>query len=674
MTSPERQLEEELLGKLRGLKYEHRTDIRDRDTLERNFREKFQALNHVRLTDGEFQRLLEEIITPDVFTAAHTLRDRNAFTRDDGTPLNFTLVNITDWCKNTFEVVNQLRINTDNSHHRFDVILLINGVPTAQVELKTLGINPRRAIEQIVEYKNDPGNGYTRTLLCFVQLFIVSNRDSTYYFANNNARHFAFDADERFLPIYQYARPDNSKVNGLHDFAGAFLAKCTLGQMISRYMVLVASEQKLLMMRPYQIYAVKNIVECIDKNSGNGYVWHTTGSGKTLTSFKASTLLKANDKIDKCLFVVDRKDLDRQTREEFNRFQEGCVEENTNTETLVRRLLSGDGPNKVIVTTIQKLGLALDGTNRRNFKQRLEPLRNRRMVFIFDECHRSQFGDNHQAIREFFPNAQLFGFTGTPIFEANSTYKRIEGDVQTLKTTADLFQKSLHEYTITHAIEDGNVLRFHVDYYKPEGKEIKPGETLAKRAVIDAILEKHDAATGGRRFNALQAFIDTILGRMIFDGEQLTELLAPPGPRLEGPHAKGTGPDGRPRPTPEKTRRRPRHLRPEGLRGVSKKEGLYGNQPDTGSHRHLRRPRPANRDRRRILARARSPVPSRLRQVGQLPPCHLQGQDRLRGLRPRGGRPFCRRRENGRPWLGQPTRNQRHHAHPLRMLSRRTKR
>lgn len=509
MSSPERQLEEELIEKLCGLKYEHRADIRDRAALEKNFREKFQALNHVRLTEGEFQRLLDEIITPDVFTAAHTLRNRNAFTRDDGTPLNYTLVNISDWCKNTFEVVSQLRINTDNSHHRYDVIVLINGVPVVQIELKTLGINPRRAIEQIVDYKNDPGNGYTRTLLCFVQLFIVSNRDSTYYFANNNARHFAFNADERFLPIYEHASPDNSKIKGLDRFADAFLPKCTLGQMISRYMVLVASEQKLLMMRPYQIYAVKNIVECIEKNLGNGYVWHTTGSGKTLTSFKASTLLKANPTVEKCLFVVDRKDLDRQTREEFNRFQENCVEENTNTESLVRRLLSDDAADKVIVCTIQKLGLALDASNgsgnRRNYVERLKALRDKRMVFIFDECHRSQFGDNHQAIKEFFPKAQLFGFTGTPIFLANSTFKRIEGDVQSLRTTEELFQKPLHKYTITHAIEDRNVLKFHVDYYKPEGKEIKPGETLAKAAVVNAILAKHDAATGHRRFNAILA-------------------------------------------------------------------------------------------------------------------------------------------------------------------------
>ncbi|HAT1553090.1 TPA: type I restriction endonuclease subunit R [Aeromonas hydrophila] len=516
MTTTEQQIEQALIAKLGELKYTVRPDIRDRASLESNFREKFQQLNRVNLTDDEFARLLEEIVTPDVFTAAQVLRTRSSFIREDGTPLNYTLVNIDDWCKNSFEVINQLRISTDYSHHRFDVILLINGVPVVQVELKTLGINPRRAIEQIVEYKNDPGNGFTRTLLCFMQVFIVSNQHSTYYFANNNARHFSFNADERFLPIYQFAAPDNTPINGLDQFAETFLPKCTLGQMISRYMVLVASEQKLLMMRPYQIYAVKNIVKCIDENSGNGYIWHTTGSGKTLTSFKASTLLKANPTIEKCLFVVDRKDLDRQTREEFNRFQEGCVESNTNTDALVSRLLSADSSDKVIVCTIQKLGLALNENSKRNksrekrglttYVDQLEALRDKRIVFIFDECHRSQFGDNHQAIKEFFPKAQLFGFTGTPIFPENASYKQITGEEKTLKTTEDLFQQSLHEYTITHAIEDRNVLKFHVDYFKPDDKKPpRQGETLAKRAIVEAILAKHDAATGGRKFNAIFA-------------------------------------------------------------------------------------------------------------------------------------------------------------------------
>ena len=506
MTGAEAQIERDLISKLQELKYEYRPDIQDRLCLERNFRKKFEELNRVTLSDSEFARLLEKIVTADVFAAAKSLRDRDTIERDDGTPLNYTLVNIRDWCKNSFEVVNQLRINTDNSHHRYDVILLINGVPVVQIELKAHAVSPRRAMQQIVEYKSQQGSGYRRTLLCFIQLFIVSNRNETWYFANNNEEHFSFNADERFLSIYQFAAEDNRKIGRLDEFADKFLAKCTLGQMISRYMVMVASEQKLLIMRPYQIYAVKAIVECIQQNVGNGYVWHTTGSGKTLTSFKASTLLKDNPDIEKCLFVVDRKDLDRQTREEFNRFQSGCVEENTNTETLVRRLLSDDYADKVIVTTIQKLGLALDGSHKKNYKARLAPLANKRIAFIFDECHRSQFGENHKAIKEFFPKAQLFGFTGTPIFEKNARYEQVEGEQASLRTTETLFERSLHEYTITHAIEDQNVLRFHIDYYKTEGDKLpKPGEGLKKEKVIETILAKHDAATADRKFNAILA-------------------------------------------------------------------------------------------------------------------------------------------------------------------------
>lgn len=501
----EHQIEQALINDLTDLKYVYRQDIRDRATLEANFREKFEALNKVHLTDGEFSRLLEQIITQDVFNAARILRERNSFERDDGTPLFYTLVNIKDWCKNAFEVVNQLRINTDYSHHRYDVILLINGVPVVQIELKTLAISPRRAMQQIVDYKNDPSNGYGKTLLCFLQLFIVSNMSDTWYFANNNNRHFSFDADERFLPLYQFAGGDNKKITQLDRFAEHFLAKCALAEMISRYMVLVASEQKLLVMRPYQIYAVQAIVDCIHQNCGNGYIWHTTGSGKTLTSFKASTLLKDNPDIEKCLFVVDRKDLDRQTREEFNRFQEGCVEANTNTATLVQRLLSDNYADKIIVTTIQKLGLALDASNPGNYKERLKPLRNKRMVFIFDECHRSQFGDNHKAIKNFFPNSQLFGFTGTPIFEANASYTQVTGEQGYYKTTADIFQQELHAYTITNAIEDRNVLRFLVEYYKPGGDSLNLAEHSRKHAMVEEILKKHNASTAQRKFNALFA-------------------------------------------------------------------------------------------------------------------------------------------------------------------------
>lgn len=513
----EKQIELSFIEKLKELKYIYREDIKDKTSLEENFRKHFQELNRVRLSDAEFARLKESIITPDVFSASKILRETNTFKRDDDTPLQYSLVNINDWCKNEYEVINQLRINTANSYHRYDVIILINGIPVVQVELKSLQITPKRAMEQIVNYKNAPGNGYTNSLLCFMQLFIVSNESNTYYFANNNKEHFSFDADERFLPIYQFADKDNKKINHLHDLSEAVLRKCALGKLISKYMVLVASEQKIMIMRPYQIYAVKAIMDCIEQNRGNGYIWHTTGSGKTLTSFKTATLLKDNHNIAKCLFVVDRKDLDRQTREEFNKFQEGCVEENTNTETLVKRLVSEDYRDKVIVTTIQKLGLALDDDNKRSkgkkkkgeptYKERLAPLKDSRIAIIFDECHRSQFGENHKAIKNFFPKAQLFGFTGTPIFEKNATYKHIDGTIRSYTTTKDIFEKELHAYTITHAIEDRNVLRFHIDYFKPENDRDASSinEEQQKRAVVKTILSKHDAVTNNRRYNTILA-------------------------------------------------------------------------------------------------------------------------------------------------------------------------
>jgi len=513
----EMQIEADFIKKLRDLKYTYRDDICDKAALEANFRKHFENLNRVSLSDSEFSRLKENIITADVFAASKTLREINTFKRDDDTPLQYTLLNIKEWCKNDFEVINQLRINTDNSNRRYDVIILINGVPVVQVELKSLQITPKRAMEQIVDYKNDSGNGYANSLLCFMQLFIVSNESNTYYFANNHKEHFCFNADERFLPIYQAADKDNNKIAHLHDFSDVFFLKCTLAKLISLYMVLVASEQRLVIMRPYQIYAVKVIMDCINQNRGNGYIWHTTGSGKTLTSFKASTLLKDNPEIEKCLFVVDRKDLDRQTRQEFNKFQEGCVEENTNTESLVKRLTSDDYRDKVIVTTIQKLGLALDEDSKRNqekkkrgeptFKDRLSKLSDKRIVIIFDECHRSQFGDNHEAIKNFFPKAQLFGFTGTPIFEDNSTYKQIDGTVGSYITTKDVFEKELHAYTITNAIDDRNVLRFHIDYFKPDDvkKAAKAPETINKQAIVERILSKHDAATNSRRYNAIFA-------------------------------------------------------------------------------------------------------------------------------------------------------------------------
>ena len=519
----ESQIEQHFIRHLEGLGYAYCKDIKNRASLEANFRNKFEALNNVRLTDGEFERLMGNIVSSDVYKASKTLRDKVEVIHDDGTTQFYPLVNLQNWCKNDYEVINQLRINTHSSYHRYDVIILINGLPLVQVELKAHGVSPRVAIKQIVDYKNDRANGYEHTLLAFMQLFIVSNEADTFYFANNPKEALTFDEKEQFLPICRWADEQNKKVANLHEFAREVLRKCTLGELISRYMVLVETERKLLIMRPYQIYAVKKMVECIENNSGNGYIWHTTGSGKTLTSFKAATLLKDNPHIAKCLFVVDRKDLDKQTREEFNKFQKDCVEENTNTGELVRRMLSDEYKDKIIVTTIQKLGLALDKKN-----QRLDKLRERfagqRVVFIFDECHRSQFGEYHRAIRDFFPRAQLFGFTGTPIFAENATRTKIEGREASALTTEDIFQKPLHTYAITHAIEDKSVLPFDVSFYRLQRDGSFDTGNVPKEIIVEKILEVHDKVSDNRRFNALFATAsinDAIEYCQIFDRIQL---------------------------------------------------------------------------------------------------------------------------------------------------------
>ena len=360
-------------------------------------------------------------------------------------------------------------------------------------------------MQQIVDYKKEPGNGYMNSLLCFMQLFIVSNRSDTWYFSNNDERHLSFDADEKFLPLYQHADEKNKKITQLEDFADTFLPKCTLGATISRYMVLIANERKLLMMRPYQIYAVKAIVECIHENRGNGYIWHTTGSGKTLTSFKASTLLKDNDYVYKCLFVVDRKDLDRQTREEFNRFQEGCVEQNTNTEALVTRLLSTDYANKVIVTTIQKLGLAPTGRARKNTRSDLKGCGT---SVWYSSSMSATARSSERTTRLSRSSSRIPSSSASPVLPF-LTRMQATSSTRERKAPTDHqghLEKQLHAYTITHAIDDGNVLRFHVEYYEPKGEGApRPGDLVAQRKVVESILNKHDANTAGRKFNALLA-------------------------------------------------------------------------------------------------------------------------------------------------------------------------
>ncbi|OSO94404.1 hypothetical protein B7O87_03070 [Cylindrospermopsis raciborskii CENA303] len=473
-------IEQELIEKLGNLKYIYREDIRDRITLEKNFREKFETLNRVHLTDAEFTRLLDQIITADIFAAARHLRDRNSFERDDGTPLFYTLVNIKDWCKNTFEVINQLWINTTNSYHRYDVILLINGIPVVQIELKTLTISPRRAIQQIIDYKNDLGNGYTKTLLCFLQLFIVSNRSDTWYFANNNNRHFKFDAEERFLPIYQFAAEDNKKITHLDSFAEKFLTKCTLGQMISRYMVLVASEQKLMIMRPYQIYAVKSIVECIHQNCGNGYIWHTTGSGKTLTSFKASTLLKEVQRL--------KTQLDQYT---------DLTTENINE---IGEVISQDqlqGFRGVYLETAKRLK-AEQGKDK--------PIREVEQLDFEFVLFASTVIDYDYIM------GLIARYTQEESGRQEMTREQLIGLIQ---SDAKFMDEDITAYIDTLPTGEGlneTAIREGYERFKSE----KNARELA------TIAEKH-----GLEAAALQGFVDGIVRRMIFDGEQLSNLLSP---------------------------------------------------------------------------------------------------------------------------------------------------
>ena len=503
MTTTKNQIELDLIAKLGDLKYTYRHDIRDRAALEANFREKFEALNRVKLTESEFQRLLDDVITPDVYNAAQTLRSINAFERDDGTPLNYTLVNIKDWCKNHFEVINQLRINTDNSHHRYDVMLLINGVPAVQIELKTLAVSPRRVMQQIVDYKTDPGNGYGKTLLCFIQLFIVSNRTDTRYFANNNARHFSFNADERFLPVHQFAGKDNKKITHLDAFAEKFLAKCTLGQMISRYMVLVASEQKLMMMRPYQVYAVQAIVECIHQRCGNGYIWHTTGSGKTLTSFKASTLLKdTNHRIG----GLDLYCQDVQKRIKDQQYSNVDLRQAGQTHA-----------HKIDITIV--VDMLLTGFDSKHLN-----------TLYVDKNLK-----HHGLIQAFFahqPRAQrqqaLWQRARLP-----PTARECEQSHRTLLRREDR-QTTMNREQLIGLIQDD--AKFIAEYIRslpvgqaPDEKEIRAGYERSKAdkktRELTAIAAKHglDAA-------ALQAFVGDVLRRRIFDGEALSELMAPLGP------------------------------------------------------------------------------------------------------------------------------------------------
>ncbi len=458
-----------------------------------NLRAQLGKHNGVTLSDGEFGKVLNHLDKGNVFDKAKTLRGRMQLTRDDGTPLYLQFLNSQEWCQNQYQVTTQVTVT---GHHktRFDVTLLINGLPLVQIELKRRGVELKEAFNQINRYQR---HSYwaESALFQYVQLFVISNGVNTKYYANNR--------NQDFKQTFFWAEEDNTLVTQLDAFADAFLEKCHVSKMISKYIVLHESDKILMVLRHYQYYAVEAIDARVKAGRKNGYIWHTTGSGKTLTSFKAAQVLIENPKVDKVVFVVDRADLDYQTTKEFNFFAEDSVSSTDNTKNLVKQL--GDD-TKLIVTTIQKLNTAI---SRDRYEGALQAVKDQRVVFIFDECHRSQFGDTHKRIVQFFTKAQMFGFTGTPIFADNAVGKR---------TTKDLFAECLHKYVITDAIADENVLRFSVEYWgklkRKDGSLIDeevPAINVREfydnpdriEGVVDWIIQNHDRKTHNKQFSAM---------------------------------------------------------------------------------------------------------------------------------------------------------------------------
>ncbi|MCP4428974.1 MAG: type I restriction endonuclease subunit R, partial [Chloroflexi bacterium] len=441
MIQSEAELENSLIDRLTNLGYS-RVNIHTVDALHANLKQQLEihnaaVLNGTPLSAGEFKKILNHLSKGNVFARAHTLRGRFQLSRDDGTSIHIQFLDREQWCQNQYQVSNQITVK-GSYKNRYDVTLLINGLPLVQIELKRRGIEMKEAFNQINRYQRHSFWAQSG-LFQYVQIFVISNGVNSKYLANNR--------DQSFKQTFYWADAANNKITQLDDFADQFLEKCHLSKMISKYIVLHESTKTLMVLRPYQYHAVEAIIDRVKTTTKNGYIWHTTGSGKTLTSFKAAQLLTAFPDVDKVIFVVDRADLDYQTTKEFNYFSPDSVDGTDNTRQLVEQMTDDTA---LIVTTIQKLNTAI---SRARYKNAVDRLRDKRIVFIFDECHRSQFGDTHKRIVKFFNRVQLFGFTGTPIF-ADNAVRNVHGK----RTTADLFGKQLHNYVITNAIADDNVL------------------------------------------------------------------------------------------------------------------------------------------------------------------------------------------------------------------------
>jgi type I restriction enzyme R subunit len=496
---PEQVLENKLVEQLVKLGY-NKVIITNEESLIANLKKQLEKHNNIEFTQKEFDKVLNILSKGSVFEKAKTLREKQHILKDNGENLYFEFINTEHWCQNQFQVTQQVTIE-GTYKNRYDVTLLINGLPLVQIELKRKGLELKEAFNQTNRYQRH-SYGANAGLFQYIQIFVISNGVNTKYYANNR--------NQSFKQTFFWTDKDNNRqTNILNGFTSEFLEPCHISKMICKYIVLNETNKILMVLRPYQYFAVEALIDRVMHSRKNGYIWHTTGSGKTLTSFKAAQILTKLPKVKKVVFVVDRKDLDYQTNKEFNSFRKGCIDGTDNTKQLVTQF-SDD--TKLIVTTIQKLNTAI---SKKRYLAKMEELQDERIVFIFDECHRSQFGETHKRINSFFNNPQMFGFTGTPIFVENASKNDLGK-----RTTKDLFTKSLHKYVITDAIKDSNVLKFLVEYvgrYKQKEDsetnidiEVEAIDTkelmespIRLEKIADYILANHNRKTHNKDYSAM---------------------------------------------------------------------------------------------------------------------------------------------------------------------------
>ncbi|WP_196048584.1 type I restriction endonuclease subunit R [Clostridium saudiense] len=493
----EYELEMQLIKQLEAQGYT-KISIGDEDVLKANFRKMLfehnkEKLNNTPFTDKEFNRILIHLEGKSIYNSSKLFRDKFVLEREDGTEVYLEFFNSKNWTKNKFQVTNQVTM-INKYTNRYDVTILINGLPLVQVELKRRGLDLKEAFNQIERYRRHSYKGLYR----YIQCFVITNGVDTKYFSNS-------DKPLNFNFTFFWSDEKNTRISNLSKFTESFFERHMLNNIIGKYMVISDADKNLMVMRPYQVYAVEALTKRALETNNNGYIWHTTGSGKTLTSFKASQLLSNEEKIKKVFFLIDRKDLDSQTVEEFNKFEADCVDTTDNVGTLIKQV--EDINSRLIVTTIQKLARLLKSEK---YAHRMDKYREEKVIFIIDECHRSQFGEMHTAINKHFVNAQYFGFTGTP--------RLVENRSQDGRTTADLFDTCLHHYLIKDAINDNNVLGFSVEYIKTfDGDFDENDET--KVSAIDKeevfheqdriamvsqhIIDNHNAKTANKKFTSL---------------------------------------------------------------------------------------------------------------------------------------------------------------------------